>query len=219
MGQTTGVKRALTAVVTSLLLATSACSSAPDPGDLAAFCSLLETGSGLSSSPTAADLERLALVAPPAVRPTIEALQARARDFDELLAEDPPDLEALFNARFDPQASSDQAALDRYASSSCGIVADRPPATRWTGYVLENHADAPWRELVTTQFEVMNDRIATASVVFETSPEPVTLVEDVCRAMSSFLSSDRADPGRVRVLIGSVVALEYDTPGGICQLP
>lgn len=207
------------AVLAVLLLVVAGCSSAPEPGDLAAFCSLLETGTGLSPSPTAADLERLALVAPPAVRPTIEALQTRARDFDELLAEDPPDLEALFNARFDPQATSEQAALDRYALSSCGIAADRPPATRWNTYVQEHFEDDAWVESVTAQFEVTSDRIDTATMVFLDSPEPLTLVEDVCRAVSEFLVADGADPGRVRVVIGSVVALEQDSPRGQCQLP
>lgn len=218
VGQTTGVKRALAAVMLTTLLA-AGCSDAPEPGDLAAFCSLLETGSGLTPSPTAADLERLSLVAPPAVRPTIEALQNRARDFDELLAENPPDLEALFNARFDPQASSEQAALDRYALNSCGIAADRPVPTRWNSFTQDSFADAGWRDLVTAQFTVASDRIATATIVFAEAPEPITLVEDVCRAVSEFLTADGAHPGGVQIVIGSVVALEYADPGGLCQLP
>ncbi len=201
------------------MLLTTACREAPEPGDLAAFCSLLETGTGLTPSPTAGDLERLALVAPPAVRPTIEALQSRARDFDELLAQDPPDLEALFNARFDPQASSDRADLDRYALTSCGIATDRPAPTRWNSYVGDNHAGAAWTELVTAQFEVANGRITTATMVFTATPDPMALVEDVCRAVSAFLVADGADPGRVRVLVGSVIALEYPTPTGLCRLP
>ena len=197
------------------------CASAPDPGDLAAFCSLLETGTGLTTSPTAEDLERLVLVAPPGVRPTIEALQNRARDFDELLAESPPDLEALFNARFDPQATSEQAALDRFALSSCGIAVDRPPPVRWNSFVRDNYADAAWTGTVSTQFEVpaSSDRIETATVVFADMPEPRTIVEDVCRAVAEFLVADGADPGRIRVFVGSVVALEADSPAGPCQLP
>ena len=218
VGQTTRVKRALAALLLAAMVAT-ACTDAPEPGDLAAFCSLLESGSGLTPSPTAEDLERLALVAPPAVRPTIEALQNRARDFDELLAEEPPDLEALFNARFDPQASSEQAALDQYASSSCGIATERPAPTRWNSFAQENYADAAWRDLVTAQFEVASNRIATATIVFAETPEPLTLVEDVCRAVSDFLIADGAEPGGVQVVIGSVVALEYPTPGGLCRLP
>ena len=207
VGQTTGVKRAL-AVVALVAMIASGCNSAPDPGDLAGFCTLLETGSGLAPSPTAGDLERLSLVAPPAVRPTIEALQNRARDFDELLAETPPDLEALFNARFDPQASSEKAALDRYALSSCGIAADRPAPTRWNSFAQENYADAGWRGLITAQFVVESARIATATVVFDQAPEPMTLVEDVCRAVSEFLVADGASPGRVEVLVGSQVFLK-----------
>ena len=199
----------------------SACTDAPEPGDVAAFCALLESGSGLTPSPTAEDLDRLALFAPPEVQETIAALQSRARDFSELLAEDPPDLEALFTARFDPQASNEQAALDRYALNSCALAADRPPATRWNSFVRENHADAPWAELVTAQFDVdvALGRIDTATVVFADAPEPMTLVEDVCQALSDFLVADGADPGRIRVFIGSVVALEYETPGGVCRLP
>jgi len=218
MGQTTDVKRAVAAIMMAAILSVG-CAAAPDQGDLGGFCSLLETGTGLSPSPTAEDLDRLALVAPPAVRPTIEALQERARDFDELLAEDPPDLEALFNARFDKQASQEQAALDRYAQSSCGIAADRPAPTRWNSFVNDNHGDAPWVELVTPEFEVTNGRIDTATLVFDTTPDPLSLVEDVCRALASFLLVDGADPGRIRVVIGSVVAVESASPAGSCQLP
>ena len=218
VGQTTGVKRALgAAILTALLVA--GCADAPEPGDLAAFCTLLETGTGLTPTPTAADLERLALVAPPAVRPTITALQDRARDFNELMAEEPPNLEALFNARFDPQASSEQAALDRYALSSCGIAADRPAPTRWNSFTEDNYGDAGWRALVTAQFTVASERISTATLVFAQAPEPITLLEDACRAVSEFLVADGADPGGVQVVVGSVVALEFDSPGGSCQLP
>jgi len=161
------------------------------------------------------------LVAPPAVRPTIEALQNRARDFDELLAESPPDLEALFNAKFDPQATTEQGVLDQFALSSCGIAVDRPPPVRWNNWVRENHASAPWVDLVTTQFEVpaATDRIDSATIVFADAPGPASLAEDVCVAVAEFLVADGADPGQIRIFVGSVVALEVDTPAGPCRLP
>jgi len=56
-------------------------------------------------------------------------------------------------------------------------------------------------------------------VVFAEAPDPISLVEDACRAMSEFLTADGAEPGGVQVVIGSVVALEYDSPGGLCRLP
>lgn len=217
--QTTEVRARSRAILLIVALGLASCADAPEPGNLAAFCSQLERGSGLTSTPESADLELLVTYAPPAIRPTIEALQERARDFDELLAEDPPNLASLFNARFDPAASTERDELDDYAESSCGIVVDRPPPTRWNNYLRENHADDPWAQLVTTQFEVVNDRIQTATVVFVESPEPVDLVEEACRAVSDFLITDGAAPGRVRVLIGSVVALEYDSPEGVCRLP
>lgn len=219
MGQNTRVRTRLTGILLVAALAFTGCADAPDPGNLAIFCSLLESGSGLTATPTAADLDDLVLAAPPAIRPTIEALQVRARDFDELLAEDPPILEPLFRARFDPAARTEQLALDSYAETSCGIVVDRPPSTRWNDYVRENHGDDGWIDLVTAQFDVALDRIDTATIVFVDAPRPIGMVEDACEAVSEFLVADGADPGRVRVLIGSVVALEYDTPDGVCRLP
>lgn len=212
------MKRALSSLVLLVVLA-SGCTSAPDPGDLAAFCSLLESGTGLTATPSPADLDRLVLVAPPAIRPTIEALQSRARDFNELLAEEPPDLEALFNARFDQQATSERRQLDTYAESSCGIAVDRTPSTRWNDFVRANYQDAAWTSLITADFDANDNQIDTASVAFADVPNPISLVEDVCRAVSEFLAADGADPGRVRVFIGSVVQLEYDSPSGLCRLP
>ena len=202
-----------------VLIMTSACSKAPEPGDLAAFCSLLETGTGLAESPTSDDLTRLALVAPPEVRPTIEALQSRTRDFAELLALDPPDLEALFKARYDPQATRERRTLDAFAEGNCGISVDRPPSTRWNNFVQQNYAGAPWLDLVTAQFDVAGDRVDTASIVFATTPEPIGLIEETCRAVSEFLAADGADPGRVQIFIGTVVAIEEDSPNGLCRLP
>ena len=83
----------------------------------------------------------------------------------------------------------------------------------------DNYADAGWSDLVTAQFVVDSERIETATVVFAQTPEPLSLVEDVCRSMSEFLTADGADPGRVQVVVGSVIALEYDSPNGLCRLP
>lgn len=201
-----------------MVLALLGCSEAPEPGDLAAFCSLLESGTGLEPTPTAEDLERLVLVAPPAIRPTIEGLQSRARDFDELLALDPPDLEALFTARFDRAATQERNALGRYAESSCGIATEWTPPTRWNDFVQANFSDAPW-SAVPTQFETSDGRIDTATMVFAEAPDPISQVEDACRAMAEFLVADGADPARVRVFVGSVEALDSTPPDGTCQLP
>jgi len=211
------VKR-LAAIVLAALFAGS-CAGAPDPGDLGTFCTLLETGTGLTPSPTAEDLDRLALVAPPAVRETIEALQGRAQDFNELLAAEPPDLEALFNARFDPQAVGEQAALDRFALTSCGIAVDRPAGTKWTNYVRENLADEVWPAQIVPEIAVSNDSIESFTAIFAERPTPVGLVEDACRGISEFLIAEGEETAQVRVLIDAFVALEYDSPRGLCQLP
>lgn len=205
----------------AVTLFVTSCTDAPDPGDLAAFCSLLETGTGLSTTATEGEYAQLALVAPPDIRPTIESLQTQARDFDELLNVEAPDLAALFKAKFDPAAERERSALDRFAESSCNMVVDRPPSTRWTNYVRENQSDAGWRDAVAVQFDVdaASDRIVAATAVFTDAPAQMGLVEDVCQAASDFLVADGADIATVRVQIGTVVVLEQDSANGVCQLP
>ena len=209
---------AAVAAAVAAALAITACADAPEPGDLGAFCSLLEADIGLSSSSTEADYAQLALVAPPEIRPTIESLQTQARDFDELLSVDPPDLAALFKARFDPAAAGDRAELDTYAVDVCDLTVARPPSTRWANFVRDNYADAEWRSAVTAGFEVAGDRIVSMSLTFDEAPSD-ELVEDACRAASRFLRTDGTDTAGVRILVGPVVFLEYDSPDGACRRP
>lgn len=213
--------RRLFSVLLAVTMMVTACTDAPDPGDLAAFCSLLEVGTGLSTTATEGEFAQLALVAPPDIGPTIESLQTQARDFDELLNVQDPDLAALFKAKFDPAAERERSALDQYAENSCNMVVDRPPSTRWTNYVRENQADAGWRDAVAVQFDVdaAADRIVAATAVFTNAPAQMGLVEDVCQAAADFLVTDGADTATVRVLIGTVVVLEQTSATGVCQLP
>lgn len=202
-----------------LLLFVGACTTAPEPGNLSLFCSLLEQGTGLTSAPTAEDLEDLARTAPPEIRPTIEALQSRGRDFDDLLAEDPPDLEAIFNARFDRDAQIERAALDEYAENSCGLEVNRPPGTRWNTWVRQNHGEAAWRQAVAVQFELVGEQISSMTMVFDAAPEPVDQIEQACDAARDFLQGENAEPGSVQVIIGTVRVLDLATSSDECRLP
>ncbi len=195
------------------------CAEAPDPGNPIVFCSLLEGGSGLTDTPTERDLSDLAGVAPPDIRDTITALQARARDFDDLRSEQPPDLEALFKARFDPAADVERAELDAYAVTSCGLAVERPPATRWNSWVRQRHANEPWIASSTVQFEVIEDRISAVTMIFAEAPEPIEVVEQACQAGADFLVSESAQGGRVAVLIGAVAVLDHLTSDPECRLP
>lgn len=196
-----------------------ACADAPNPGNVALFCELLRSGSGLSGSPEPADLVALASAAPPEISETISALQNRARDFSELRAENPPDLQALFNARFDPAARSEQIALDSYAEEECQLEVNRPAGSRWNAWQLANHADAPWVALSTLQFDVTSDRIEAATVLFSLPPDPRSLIQDACRAVAGFVAADGVDQAMVRVMVGSVVAVEHEVPGEPCLYP
>ena len=214
------MRRRIVGALLALLLGMSACADAPEPGDLATFCSLLESGLGLSTTSTEADYAQLALVAPPEIRPTIDTLQTQARDFDELLNVEPPDLAALFTAKFDPEGQAERATLDRYAEDSCGLVVDRPPGTRWATHVRDNHANALWRDATTASFEVAagGERILSATLVFDEAPG-ATGVEDACKALADFLVADGSDDATIRVQIGTVVVLEQPTPDGPCREP
>lgn len=210
--------RRVGAVVVTLLLAAS-CSDAPDPGDLAAFCGLLDQGVGLSTTSTEAEFAQLSLVAPPEIRPTIDSLQTQARDFDDLLNVQPPDLEAIFRARFDPAAESERAELDRYAASGCNLSVDRPPTTRWATFVRENHVNAPWRDVTTAEFETTGNDIDSITISFDGSPEQMALVEDTCAAAADFLVDDGAPDAAIRVRLGTTTVLEQSGAAGPCQLP
>lgn len=219
IGQTTGVR---VRVIVSLLVLVGTlanCADAPNPGNAALFCELLRSGSGLSGSPEPADLAALASAAPPEISETITALQNRARDFSELRAEDPPDLEALFNARFDPAARTEQIALDLYAEEECQLEVNRPAGSRWNAWQLASHADAPWVPLSTLQFDVNADRIEAVTVLFSQPPAPRSLIQDACRAVAEFVAADGADESIVRVMVGSVVAVEHQVPGEPCTYP
>lgn len=197
----------------------SGCADAPNPGNVALFCELLRSGSGLSGSPEPADLVALASAAPPDIAETITALQNRARDFDELRAEDPPNLEALFNARFDPAARSEQRMLDTYAEDECQLEVNRPAGSRWNAWQLANHADAQWIGLTTLQFDVVSDRVEVATVLFAQPPDPRSLIQDACRAVADFVAADGAGESTVRVMVGSVVAVEHLVSGEQCNYP
>lgn len=209
----------LVAALVVLMGLVGGCADAPNPGNVALFCELLRSGSGLSGAPEAEDLLALASAAPPEIRETITALQNRARDFSELRAEDPPDLAALFNARFDPAARSEQRALDSYAEEECKLEVNRPAGSRWNAWQLANHTDAPWVSLSTLQFDVASDRIEVATVLFSQPPDPRSLIQDSCRAVAEFVAADGADDSMVRVMVGSVVAVEHPVPGDLCAYP
>lgn len=179
---------------------------------------MLNSGLGLSTTATKAEFDELSLVAPPDIRITIETLGTRAGDFNELLQVEPPDLDAIFRAKFDPAAESERSTLDAYAETTCGIEVDRPASTRWSNFVRANYADAGWRSVITTQFDVSTDRIVAATIVFADAPAPMGLTEDVCRAVSEFLSADGSGTAAVRILIGTVVVLDQ-SPAGPCRLP
>ena len=170
MRQTTRVKRRLAAALVAMTVLAGACADAPDPGDLAAFCDLLEADVGLSTQATEAEYAQLALVAPPEIRPTIDSLQTQARDFDELLNVEPPDLAAIFTAKFDPAAERDRAELDRYAESGCNLLIARPPSVRWANFVRENHADAAWRDAVSMDFT--SDTAQVTAAVTDSTGKP-----------------------------------------------
>lgn len=201
------------------LLGLSSCSQEQNQGNVAWFCRLLEDGTGLQEQPLEEDLADLLTLAPIEVRPTIISLQHRSRSFADLRAEDPPNLKALFQSRFDPEADAERAALDDFAANSCGIEVDRPPALRWSGFLASNEHAGDWQTQSSIQFEVTNEVVSTVTVVFLKDPEPLELAEQACKAAKDFLVAEGSVDAEAVVLVNNREILGNRTSNGSCSIP
>lgn len=196
----------------------TACQGSADPGNLRAFCDLVESTSVLSDIPATDDLAALIEVAPPEIRATIEQLHQRSRGFSDLLLEEPPDLAALFDTKFDPVARDQRTALDVYVETNCGIEVQRPISSRWSTYVVTNHSGDGWVEESSLQFDVDNGVLESVIVVFSNRPEPIELTVEACEAVVAFLRAEDLVNARVKVLVGSIVLIDIDPTNEGCRL-
>lgn len=180
----------IAAFVTACLLAS--CSEAEPDGNEQAFCALLADGVGLFEADVSlGDFTRLNAVAPTEIRPTVNRLRNAALDLSEI---DPLDVEALFNARFDPNALNARAALESYAISTCELDLDGGPpvpidtlAENLRTYLDENFASAPWVNNITLEPGTVTGRLESVIAQLVNPPGSDAEAGEVCRALSVYL--------------------------------
>lgn len=207
-------------VVAVALVIAGACGSTENPGDEQVFCDLLESGLGLDlTAATVAEFDALGAVAPPDIRPQIESLRNGARDLDEILAEEPVDLEALFNRRFDPQAQQARVELDEYATSVCRIDVQRDSRNSLEDYLDTFFADRDWVDNIDIELLSSDGQLTGAHVAFIAKPSRISVAEDVCEVVSSFLYEVNDAEGSVRVTFDNDVLVTRAGPPDECQIP
>lgn len=204
----------LVALVTAGSL--SACGSGGSEGNLAIYCARLDSGTAKSSNPTPEDLAALVQVAPPEIKKNVEALYNRSQDFEALLAQDPPDLEALFQTKFDPDATVERRAFDAYAEEKCSITILRTPLTKWNAYLSRHHKNASWASNVGVQFDRQGEKIAVATLVFGSEPQQEDHIFDSCYAVSDFLVSVGETDAVIQVVVDTSIVAKSQNPKSEC---
>lgn len=202
----------LVVVLVMALLSITACSSGEDSGNQQAFCGLLKDGVGLSASnQTLVDFDNLETVAPVEIRATIARLRNTALDLSEI---DPLDVEALFNARFDPNALAARDALNEFAEVQCDLDLESGPPVRADDasaeldqYLDANFKDAPWSDSIDITVGVSSGRLHSIVARYVAAPADLEEPAEVCRALSVYLYSITEGEGTVSVEVdGGVVA-------------
>lgn len=203
----------------------SGCLQQEDPGNLSVFCDLLNDGIGLSEGDTApSEYERLAKVAPPELRPTVERLRVAALQFDEL---DPLDLDGRFGARFNSDAVGAQSELRAYAVATCGVSADGQPTTPSSAlrgeidrYLSVAAAGRPWLDKVelfpATAGDAGSGGVESVRVVFVAEPDDAESAAEVCSVVSGWLYGQKLATGNVTVDHDGVILAQRLGVNGEC---
>lgn len=196
----------LAAAIVLLTLVASAlvgCNGDDDQGSEQAFCALLAQGIGLGTvDVTAVEFERLDFVAPPEIRTTVGRLRNSALDYSEI---DPLDLEARFNARFDPDALAARSELETYASDQCGLNLEGPAinseeiADDLEQYLQQNFGDATWIDDVEVDPGTVADRLDSLVATFARPPAAGDEAGEVCRALAVYLFTLNEAQGTIEV--------------------
>jgi len=213
--------RTLLGLIVALALLATGCTSSGEVGNEQAFCGLLSEGVGLRpSAQRLTDFDALEAVAPLSIRGTVLRLRNTELDLNEI---DPLDVEALFNARFDPNASAARTALQDYAVTTCAIdLGEGPPVPAdevvadLREYLESNFGDAPWIDTVGLTPGISNGKLN--SIIARLVAEPTTDDEagEICRAVSVYLYTLRSGQGTVSVEKNGAVVAFRSGPEASC---
>lgn len=199
------------------MLLGSACSDDSDQGDPEAFCELLLEGvAQADGNIDPAEYAALAEVAPSEVSSAVDKLGNTATDVESL---GHTDLEALFAAAFDPDATEARRELETYAVEECAIPVDE---TRLQAGVEEflaiNFADARWLDDIEVSITNVAGVLAGIDAEFQSRPLATDAVE-VCRALAVHLYEVTGGDGPVRVYFAEKLLVSRENREATCQRP
>jgi hypothetical protein len=203
------------AVFLSLLAA--ACADEGDQGDPEAFCELLVAGVGQADGDVdPAEFQSLAEVAPREVRGAVDKLGNTAADVETL---DHSDLEALFDASFDPDASEARRELESYAVEECDIPVDQALLeSEMDEFLAINFADARWLSEIEVVVSTESGIISGIEANFLSRPLAGEAV-DVCRALAVYMYEVSNGDGPVTVTLDEKLLVSRQNREATCQRP
>ena len=204
-------------LVLALAILGAACSGGDDEGDPEAFCELLLDGVAQADGEVdPAEYEALAEVAPGEVRSAVDKLRNTATDVETL---DHTDLEALFAASFDPDATEARRELEVYAVSECDIPIDQARVeAQLDEFLAINFTDARWLEEVEVLISTEAGVISGIEAGFLSRPRGSDAVE-VCRALAVYLYEVSDGDGPVRVYFEEKLLVSRESREATCQRP
>jgi hypothetical protein len=209
------VRLAVTALAVVLLMAS--CGDDGDKGDPEAFCGLLVQGFGAADGDVeASEFETLAAVAPSEVSSAVDKLRNTTSDVATL---DDTDLEALFEASFDPDATEAWRELEAYAVGECDIAVDQNlQQAEVDDFLAINFADTRWVGQVDVEVSTEAAVISTIEVRFLTRPLSGDAVE-ACQALAVYSYEVAGGEGPVRVFLDEKLLVSREGPDTTCQRP
>jgi hypothetical protein len=204
-------------ILAALAVIGAACSDDADQGDPEAFCDLLVEGVGQADGDVdPAEFEALAEVAPAEVSSAVEKLGNTATDVETL---DHTDLEALFAASFDPDATEARRELETYAVDECAIPVDEARlGAEVESFLAINFADARWIEEIEVSVTTEGSVLAGIEADFQSRPLATDAVE-VCRALAVHLYEVNGGDGPVRVHFSKKLLVSRENREATCQRP
>jgi len=221
VGRSSSKIRTILVLIVALSLFSAACTSGGEVGNEQAFCGLLSEGVGLRPSAQAlSDFDSLEAVAPLSIRGTVLRLRNTELDLNEI---DPLDVEALFNARFDPNASAARAALQDFAVTTCSIdLEEGPPVPAdeivddLRSYLESNFGDAPWINTIGLTPGISNGKLNSVIARLVAEPTSVDEAGEICRALSVYLYTLRSGQGTISVEKNGAVVAFRSGPEASC---
>lgn len=205
------VARRLLCLVLVLCLIAASCGDDEDPGDLDAFCALVDDGTGMlvaaegdavAAGSQAEEFEELEAVAPTDIRGAVSQIANRERDLGEI-----DDLAELFDAAFSPKALQARRDYRTFVLEQCqidvGEVVEEEPLSLVRGLrasATETSAGESWVEKVIYSQETPLLQETIVTITFRTRPLGDEAI-GACNAASSYIYGELGQQGTVIAVV------------------